>query len=108
MLVLRAGKVIEHRALGNTGASVNERHVRIALAAPHPQWNQTLAAISGAQVIEAGDHGALLAVQGDDGEQARVLRELVAAGMPVARFAEETENLHQSYLRTVQPHEKLQ
>jgi ABC-2 type transport system ATP-binding protein len=108
MLVLRAGKVIEHRALGVTGALVNERHVRITLAAPRPQWRATLAAIAGAQVIEAGDRDALLAIQGDAGEQARVLRELIAAGMPVARFAEETENLHQSYLRTVQPHERLQ
>lgn len=108
MLVLRSGKVIEHRALGITGASVNERHVRIALAAPHPQWNATLSAIAGAQVIEAGDRDALLAIQGDAGEHARVLRELIAAGMPVARFAEETENLHQSYLRTVQPHERPQ
>ena len=35
--------------------------------------------------------------------QARVLRDLVSAGAPLASFAEETENLHQSYLRTVQP-----
>jgi ABC-2 type transport system ATP-binding protein len=108
MLVLRSGKVIEHRALGNTGASAHERRVRIALAAPHPQWHDVLATLAGARAIETNGLGALLAINGDAGEQARVLRELVAAGMPVACFAEEIENLHQSYLRTVQPHERPQ
>lgn len=103
MLVLRAGKVIEHRLLGNTSASVNERHVRVTLAAPQANWRSTLDAIAHVRVIEAGERDALLSIDGDAHEQARVLRELIAAGAPVAGFAEETENLHQSYLRTMQP-----
>ena len=106
MLVLRAGKVIEHRLLGNTRASVNERHVRITLAAPHANWRATLDAIANVRVIEAGERDALLSINGDAHEQARVLRELIAADLPVAGFAEETENLHQSYLRTMQPEVK--
>jgi hypothetical protein len=31
---------------------------------------------------------------------------LIAVGAPITSFAEETENLHQSYLRTVQLHGK--
>lgn len=103
MLVLRLGKVIEHRALGHAGISASERHVRVTLAAAYAQWRETLEAIAGTRVIEAGERDALLSIQGDAGEQARVLRALISAGAPVASFVEETENLHQSYLRTMQP-----
>lgn len=106
MLVLRAGKVIEHRALGNTGASADERTVRVTLAAPHAHWRATLDALTGARVIEAGEHDALLSIQGSAPGQAAVLRALIEAGAPVAGFAEESENLHQSYLRTLQPDTK--
>lgn len=111
MLVLRAGKVIEHRALvhhGGHGEITNERQVRITLAEPHPGWREALAAVTGTRVIEAGDTDALLAVTGGATEQARVLRELVNAGAAVMSYAVETENLHQSYLRTVQPGERPQ
>ncbi len=108
MLVLRAGKVIEHRALGDdTGADANERRVRITLAAPHAGWREALAVITGARLIEAGDDDALLAIAGGAPEQACVLREIINTGAAVASYAEETENLHQSYLRTVQPGARL-
>ncbi len=103
MLVLRGGKVIEHRPLGNARASVNERPVRATLAAPHADWRDLLAALNNVRILEAGEHMALLAIPGGAHEQARVLRDLISAGAPLASFAEETENLHQSYLRTVQP-----
>ncbi len=108
MLVLRAGKVIEHRLLGNSGTPANERHVRVTLAATHANWRETLDSLAGTRVIDTGERSALLSIQGDAHEQARVLRELIAAGAPVASFAEETENLHQSYLRTVQPEARPQ
>ena len=101
MLVLRAGKIIEHRALND--APLDGRRVRVTLADAHADWQNALAAIAGVRVIEAGANGALLAIAGDAKDQARVLRELVMAGVPVAGFAEETENLHESYLRTMQP-----
>ena len=100
MLVLRAGQVVEHRALNQ--APVDGRRVRVALANPPPLWRDTLHALRGLTVLELEPAGALLAVPGDASEHARVLRELVSAGLPVASFAEEAENLHASYLRTVQ------
>ena len=108
MLVLRAGKMIEHRALhGNADANADggERSVRVTLAAAQAHWRETLDAIAGVRVIDADERSALLAIrsQAGAGEQARVLRALIDSGVPVSSFAEETENLHQSYLRTVQP-----
>lgn len=114
MLVLRGGKILEHRPLGgNAGAATQERHVRVRLAGAHAGWRDLLAATAGVRVVESSDSDALIAVHAGANEdaasqQARVLRELVAAGVPVASFAEETENLHQSYLRTVDPQARPQ
>jgi ABC-2 type transport system ATP-binding protein len=101
MLVLRTGKIIEHRALNDT--PVDGRRVRVTLASANSDWHTGLVAIAGVRVLEATDGGALLAISGGELERARVLRELVVSGVQVAGFAEETENLHASYLRTVKP-----
>jgi len=101
MLVLRAGKIIEHRALASVTA--DGQRVRVTLANANTDWQASLANISGVRVIEANPDGGLLAITGNANDQARVLRELVMAGVDVSDFAEETENLHESYLRTVRP-----
>jgi ABC-2 type transport system ATP-binding protein len=101
MLVLRTGKVVEHRALGEVPA--DGRRVRLALANPPPRWREALRALHGVAVLELASAGAVLAVPGDAGDRARVLRDLVMAGLPVAAYFEETENLHASYLRSMQP-----
>jgi ABC-2 type transport system ATP-binding protein len=43
-------------------------------------------------------------VAGDQAAQAALLAGLVGAGLAVASFAEEKENLQQSYLRTIESH----
>jgi ABC-2 type transport system ATP-binding protein len=109
MLVLRAGRLIEHRPLRNAGnsghgaAAEEACRVRVTLAVAPAHWRETLEAMAGVRVIETGERDALLAMRDDAGEQARVLRELMTAGVAVASFAQEHENLHQSYLRTMQP-----
>ena len=101
MLVLRTGRIVEHRPL--SGQAADGRRVRIGLARAHEHWSAVLGAIPGVHVVESGERHALIALAGDETEQARVLRDLVAAGVPVASCVEEHENLHESYLRTVQP-----
>lgn len=100
MLVLRAGRVVEQRALKEI--PLEGRRVRVQFANPPPHWRDTLRALPGVTLLELEASGAVLAVPGDAGERARVLRELVLASLPVAGFFEETENLHATYLRTVQ------
>lgn len=104
MLVLRNGRVIEHRPLA--GAPTEGRRIRVTLAHTHEQWRATLHATVGVRVIEAQDRGALITFTGNAEEQARVLRQWVAADIPVASFAAEQENLHDSYLRTVTHEER--
>lgn len=100
MLVLREGRIIEHRALQGTHAA--GRRVRVALAAGQEGWHRVLESVAGVQVVESTPAGAVLIVAGDAADQARVLRALVEARIPVSAFGEESENLHTSYLRTVQ------
>ena len=99
MLVMRQGRIIESKALGDsvTGA----RLVHVAFAREVPGLAQALGSMAGVRVVEAGASDATLEIAGDSGRQGEVLRELVLAGLPVSAFAEARENLHQSYLRTV-------
>ena len=99
MLVMRQGRIIESKALGESvpGAQL----VHVAFAREVPGLAQALGSMAGVRVVEAGASDATLEIAGDSGRQGEVLRELVLAGLPVSAFAEARENLHQSYLRTV-------
>jgi ABC-2 type transport system ATP-binding protein len=99
MLVMRAGRVIENRPLHQ--AAEERRRVRIELAAADPRLRAALQARTEAMVIEADERTAVVELRGGAPEQARLLAGLVAAGLAVSRFAEEREDLHASYMRTV-------
>lgn len=106
MLVLRGGKVIEHRPLAGSNADATSaasgQAVRLHLARAHAGLREVLELLPGVRVLECNTLDARLAVTGAVDEQAAVLRALVNAGIAVASFSEEHENLHQSYLRSVQ------
>ncbi|MEI6721256.1 MAG: ABC transporter ATP-binding protein [Betaproteobacteria bacterium] len=99
MLVMRQGRIIESKALGESAPGA--RLVHVAFAREVPGLAQALGSMAGVRVVEAGASDATLEIAGDSGRQGEVLRELVLAGLPVSAFAEARENLHQSYLRTV-------
>ena len=104
MLVIRGGEVVEHRPLEG-GAGPGERRLRLRLAAPRADLAAVLGARPGVRVVEAGDREAVLALAADEAAQADLLASLLAAGLAVAEFAQERENLHDSYLRSVRPGE---
>lgn len=103
MLVLRGGKVIEHRPLAGAQAQAGGQHIRVRFARTYAELQNTLTVLSNVRLIEGNALDALLDIQGGAEEQSSVLRALVNAGAPVSAFHEEHENLHQSYLRSVQP-----
>ena len=100
MLVMRAGRIIDNKPVGAAQAGTL-RQVRVVLARASKDFSAALAALPGVRLLEASDKEALLEVAGDAHAQSDALRALVLAGLPVAAFAEERDNLHQSYLRTV-------
>ncbi len=99
MLVMKEGRLIEAKSLGV--GTMDVRHVRVAFAAPVADLGELLAALPGVKVLETGDAEAIVEFSGGLETQSQVLRSLVGAGLPVASFSAERENLHQSYLRTV-------
>ena len=105
MLVLRGGKIIEHRPLASANAQsggLAVQQIRVRLARPHANLPGVLTALAGVRTLECNTLDALLEVTGGAHEQSAVLRALVNADVPVSAFNEEHENLHQSYLRSVQ------
>jgi len=98
MLVLRAGRVIENRALHEAAP---RRRVRVEIAEAHPAFRERIAAFAGAVIVDARDRQATIELPGGAPEQAGLLAHLVAGGMRVCAFAEIQEDLQASYLRTV-------
>jgi ABC-2 type transport system ATP-binding protein len=99
MLVLRSGKVIENRSLD--GTTMAGSRVRVELATPVTGWHERACECAGVRLLEADASTGVLLVVGGTLAQASVLKHLVDAGLPVAGFHAERENLHDSYLRTV-------
>jgi ABC-2 type transport system ATP-binding protein len=102
MLVLRAGRIVEQRAVGAPGdGGVPSRRLRVRLAAADPRLAPRLAGTQSVSALEAHDAQAAFDFGGDLGQQAALLRELVAEGFAVASFEEARASLQDSYLRTV-------
>ena len=123
MLMMREGRVVEHRALGAAvgvavgvalGASLAEasagtRRMRLKLApTPSPEHSpqhaqQWLVLEAGlAAMPDADDAQAItFGFNGSEVQQAALLARLIGAGFAVSAFAEQRENLQQRYLRSV-------
>ncbi len=99
MLVMRAGAIIENRALD--GAVAGLRRVRVVFAQAIAELEARLADIPGARVVDTQGAAVVIEVADEAGAQVALLRALVEAGLPVIEFGAERENLHDSYLRTV-------
>ncbi len=102
MLVLRAGRIVEQRAVGaGGGGGVASRRLRLRLAAPDPRLAARLAAAQGVSALEAHEAEAAFDFGGELGQQAALVRELVTEGFAVASVEEARASLQDSYLRTV-------
>ena len=100
MLVLREGRVIEHRALSTAPVGV-ARALRVTLAEPDARLAEVLSATPGVGNVTVHGANATLQWGGDMAAQASLLRTLVEAGLPVIAFEEDRMDLNQSYLRTL-------
>ncbi len=72
--------------------------VEIALAAEHPRFSEILAERPGVSGVQVSGRFATLAAAGGDREHAELLKALVEAGLPVARFAARGRNLEDAFL----------
>jgi ABC-2 type transport system ATP-binding protein len=103
MLALRDGKVLEHRSLDAPSAQALLTHrMRVELAVPSALLGSVLEAHPGVVMHHVDEISAQFELNADSSEQATLLASLIGAGLRVSSFAEQKENLQQSYLRSMQ------
>jgi len=99
MLVLRSGRVVEHRAIGQAHASNAQVMLLRFSRAVEPA---ALAAAAPALTILSHDGViAKFSLANDDHARAQLLASLLAAGLPVCEFAVERQNMQDAYLATL-------
>ena len=106
MLALNHGRVLEHRALHPHGSlasgSTVERMLRLEFVTPADDaiapWLQDQAHV---RLSRAEGHAVEIGFSGDKAAQAALVSACVAAGHPLLAIAPITENLQQSYLKSL-------
>ena len=97
MLILRDGRVVEHRPIGASAAGARAELV-VMLAAPDARLGGLLAAMAGVEDLRLTDEGARFGFTGDLDRRSQLLRRLVEAGLPVAGLSAEKTSLQDAYL----------
>ena len=98
MLVLRAGRIIEHAPLA-TAERTAVMELRLSL--PFAGLGALLTGVTGVALLQADDSKATFSCTADPDGQHLLLRELLERGVPVCAFGEQKQNLQDAYLRTV-------
>src|SRR5512133_2264506 len=98
MLVLRAGRIIEHAPLA-TAERTAVMELRLSL--PLAGLGALLTGVTGVALLQADDSKATFSCTADPSGQHLLLRDLLERGVPVCAFGEQKQNLQDAYLRTV-------
>ncbi|MEM7222721.1 MAG: ABC transporter ATP-binding protein [Pseudomonadota bacterium] len=98
LMILREGRLMEHRALAGPGEATGRITVAIELAQANAALGDFLAALPEAQVIEAGPGSAKLELPADPMARHGVLARLLAEGFMVAAFQVVRPDLQEAYL----------
>jgi ABC-2 type transport system ATP-binding protein len=104
MLVIRQGTIIENRALHSDYIKTERLQVRVQWAQPvdSDMVAQLTAKLGGVTFVLTNPQEAVFSLPTESSARAALLSALVLGGLPVSAFEPERENLHQSYLRTMQ------
>lgn len=95
MLILRDGRVVDHRLLAAAGDAGGR--LMIELAAPFPALAAMLGEFDGVSDVTATDNGAMLMFSGDGKARHLLLRALIGKGVPVSGLREDQTSLQQTY-----------
>ena len=103
MLVMRGGQLVESRSLLETSALSGRISLRAGFAASvnAAQVQAAITTIASVELLQCEGGQALFAAAPEPAVRIALLQALVQAGLPVSSFADERENLHQSYLKTM-------
>ncbi len=105
MLALDNGRVLEHRALTHLASAgegaVLERLLRLEFAEPAESLATWFASQPHVRLSRVEGHGVEIGFSGGASAQAALVGACVAAGHPLTTIAPITENLQQSYLKSL-------
>ncbi len=96
MLVIRGGRIVEHRPLG--AAQGERRRLLIQTRGDHERLAALLQAQSLIAAVTSEGDRTICEITGGDDEQARLLRLIVDADVPVVNYTRLERDLQQSYL----------
>lgn len=106
MLALNQGRVLEHRALGqavpNGATGAAERLLRLEFVQNPESVASWLANQANVSLRRIDADGLEISLRGDASAQAALVSACVAAGYPLMVIAPVTENLQQSYLKSLE------
>lgn len=100
MLILRHGKIVEHRSLGNN--EVEARWLKIQLSHPVDDLHQLLMQQSQVEQVEIVPGGAQVQISGDTDAQSALLVLLIAAGIPVSEYKLLKQDLQERYIASIE------
>jgi ABC-2 type transport system ATP-binding protein len=98
LLVMREGRMVEHRALVETSARA---HLRLAVLGPREPLVAWLRAYPGIGAVEDTGSDIRLEFDGAHEAQARLLAAMIAQGHAVIRFGSAEPDLQQAYLASM-------
>ncbi|MBK9574683.1 MAG: ABC transporter ATP-binding protein [Rhodoferax sp.] len=105
MLALNQGRVLEHRALNHMAhagvGEVFERLLRLEFVGPAESLAPWFSSQPHVRVNRVDGNGVEIGFSGDASAQAALVGACVAAGHPLTTIAPVTENLQQSYLKSL-------
>lgn len=101
LLILREGRVVDHRPLAPAPGEAVAMHA--ATAGDAAALAAALAEDERVSDVSSSEDGCRFTFAGDETARAALLGSLVRGGLPVSAFGVESEDLQQSYLRTLAP-----
>jgi ABC-2 type transport system ATP-binding protein len=102
MLIMRHGRIVEHVPLEQKYADAVR--IRLRLCAPYENLQQCLEGEAGVTELQLDGDGALFRYAGDEQARHAMLCRLINRGVPVSAFAEQSVNLQDAYLQTLDTH----
>jgi len=99
MLILRDGKILEHRSLADSDPETVL--LEVVFAAASDSWSEALASTPGLRELSVSDRTARFRYDPAPDARAALLRRFVEAGLGVVSFAEARKNLQEVYREEV-------
>ena len=103
MLIIREGRMIEHRQLANRRPERHTRIIQIRVTENAPAYRNAVAALRGVQSVAVSENILLTELDLTLTPRQELLRQLIAADIPVEEFTDQKVDLQQEYIRSVTP-----